>query len=228
MHRTRLPLCKWLIAIHLVSESKKGISAKQLERHLGVTYKTAWYLSHRIRNAMTSDSVEDKLAGVLEVDETYVGGKDDTPGRPGKGSNKQAVLGIVERDGRVKCKAVPGVSGRDIFEFIDGSIARDAVEVIYSDEWGGYNVLKGYVPHEKINHQISYVEGDVHTNSIESFWSLLKRGIMGAFHHVSIKHLPRYLNEFSWRFNERENGDIFDAVLRNVERPHVRYADMVG
>ncbi len=148
MHRTHLPICKWLIAIHLVCESKKGISASQLARHLAVTYKTAWYLAHRIRNAMKHTNIEDKLGGILEVDETYIGGKGDKTGRPGPDSPKTPVVGIVERGGRVRCVAMPRLKGKDLFSFISEAVIQDAVEVIYTDQFGGYQVLKGFVPHE--------------------------------------------------------------------------------
>lgn len=228
MHRSHIPICKWLIAIHLMCESKKGMSANQLKRHIGVTYKTAWYLAHRIRNAMKHADPQDKLGGILEVDETYVGGKGDKPGRPAPGGPKTPVVGIIERGGRVKCVAMRDLSTNSVFQFIRHAIEQDAVQVIYSDEWGGYRILRHFVPHKTINHRITYVDGPIHTNTIESFWSLLKRGIVGAFHHISVKHLDRYLAEFSWRFNQRKSDDILDALLQNVERKHVKYAEMVA
>jgi len=226
MHKTRTSLRKWLIAIHLICESKKGISAKQIERTIGVSYPTAWHMMHRIREAMKPGEAEMGLGGVLEMDEAYIGGKEKGigPGRPGKRSKKTAVLGIVERSGRVRCKAVPNVGIAQIMDFAAHVIERDAVDVIYTDMHSGYRIFDGVYDHKSINHKLSYVEGDIHTNGIEGFWSLLKRGIHGAFHHVSAKHLPRYLNEFIWRFNNRENEEIFETLLRNCGRPLTRSA----
>ncbi len=115
-----------------------------------------------------------------------------------------------------------------IFEFIRQNVNQDAVDVIYSDEWGGYRMLKRYMPHRMIHHRITFVDGPIHTNTIESFWSLLERGIVGVFHHISIKHLDRYLAEFSWRFDNRKAEDILDAIMCNVERKHSGYAELIA
>ena len=230
MHKTRTPLRKWLVAVYLICESKKGISAKQIERTIGVSYPTAWHMMHRIRAAMTTDADEAGLFGTLEMDETYVGGKERGigPGRPGKRSKKTAVLGIIERSGRVRCRAVPNVGMGEIMDFADMAVNRGAVDIIYTDQMRSYRIFDGVFEHKSVNHAVCYIDGDIHTNGIEGFWSLLKRGINGAFHHVSAKHLPRYLDEFMWRFNNRENGSIFETLLGNCEGGRLEYAALVG
>ena len=179
---------------------------------------------------MRPDADEAGLFGTLEMDETYVGGKERGigPGRPGKRSKKTAVLGIIERNGRVRCKAVPNVGAAEILDFADIAVNRGAVDVIYTDQMNSYRIFDGIFPRKAINHALCYIDGDVHTNGIEGFWSLLKRGLHGAFHHVSAKHLPRYLDEFMWRFNNRENASIFETLLGNCEAGTLQYAALVG
>jgi len=229
MHKTRVSLRKWLYAVYLICESKKGISAKQIERTIGVSYPTAWHMMHRIREAMKPDVEADALFGTLEMDETYVGGKErGMVGRPGKRSKKTAVLGIIERSGRVRCKAVSNVGAAEIMDFADMAVNRGAVDIIYTDQLASYRIFDGVFEHKSVNHTVCYIDGDIHTNGIEGFWSLLKRGINGAFHHVSAKHLPRYLDEFMWRFNNRENGSIFETLLRNCAAGQLEYAALVS
>jgi len=230
MHKTRVSLRKWLFAIYLISESKKGISAKQIERTIGVSYPTAWFMMHRIREAMKPSADEVGLFGTLEMDETYVGGKERGigPGRPGKRSKKTAVLGIIERSGRVRCKAVPNVSMAQIMDFAEASIERGAVDIIYTDQLSSYRIFDGVFEHESVNHNLCYIDGEIHTNGIEGFWSLLKRGINGTFHHISRKHISRYLNEFMWRFSHRRDEGIFEALLGNCERRTLHYADLIA
>ena len=212
-----------------ISESKKGISAKQIERALGVSYPTAWFMMHRIREAMKPDVDEVGLFGTLEMDETYVGGKERGigPGRPGKRSKKTAVLGIIERSGRVRCKAVPNVSMAQIMNFAESAIDRGAVDIIYTDQLPSYRIFDGVFEHESVNHNLCYINGDIHTNGIEGFWSLLKRGINGTFHHISRKHISRYLNEFMWRFNHRKSEGIFEELLSRCTCEHLSYALLV-
>jgi transposase-like protein len=229
-HGTRVSLRKWLVTIYLLVESKKGISAKQIERTIGVSYPTAWYMMHRVRSAMKPDASEDGLFGVLEMDETYVGGKERGigPGRPGKRSKKTAVLGIIERNGRVRCKAVPNVGMAEIMDFADMAVNRGAVDIIYTDQLSSYRIFDTVFDHKSINHKIAYIDGEIHTNGIEGFWSLLKRGINGSFHHVSAKHLSLYLDEFMWRFNHRKDGNIFEALLGNCEQRRLGYATLTA
>ena len=230
MHKTRTSLRKWLIAIYMICESKKGISAKQIERTIGVSYPTAWFMMHRIREAMRPGEGEAGLGGILEMDEAYIGGKEKGigAGRPGKRSKKVAVLGIIERSGRVRCKAVPNVGRDEIMDFASHVIARGAVDVIYTDMHSSYSIFDGEFDHRRINHKLSYVEGDIHTNGIEGFWSLLKRGIHGAFHYVSAKHLQRYLDEFIWRFDNRGNARIFETLLASCGDSRLAYGELTG
>jgi len=226
-HKSHIELRKWLLVIHLMGESKKGVSACQIEREIGVTNKTAWYMCHRIRNAMYQpDGEGEKLVGIIEIDETYVGPKSDKPGRPGKDHPKAAVLGMIERGGKMVTKHVENTKGRTIKQFLD-AITRD-VEVVYTDEYSAYNILDADYKHERVNHSLMYSDGDIHVNAVENFWSLLKRGIIGTFHKLSVKHLHRYLNEFVFRFNERDADCILSLVLGNCEQRHMRYRELVG
>ena len=217
MHRSHLPLPKWFLAIYLMCQSKKGVSANQLKRMLGVQYKTAWHLCHRIREAMGNDPFTGPtLFGVVEVDETLVGGKTKGKGRAYRG-NKMWVAGAIERGGQVRIERIPDVKKRTLHDFIERTVAADA-DAIYTDE------LKSYMgvdtedrPHETVNHSAEqWVVGDVHVNSVEGVWSLFKRSVMGAFHKVSAKHLDRYLEELEWRFNNRNNPHIFRDALRRI------------
>ena len=227
MHDTHLPLRKWLVAIYLIIEGKKSISARQLGRTINVAYKTAWHLSHRIREALkTPDAL---LSGVIEVDETWIGGASVGRGRHYM-KNKSLVAGAVERGGDIRLKHVPSTSKATLHEFIDDTISPDA-EAIYTDEWRGYNDIGDEnTRHETINHsEKEYARGDVHTNSIEGMWALFKRGVVGSFHGVSRKHLERYLDEFEFRFNNRDNPYIYrDALKEIVHAPRLTWDDLVA
>jgi transposase-like protein len=217
-HDTHLPLSKWFLAIALITESKKGISANQLSRALGVQYRTAWYLAHRIRKAMV-EANPPKLKGVVELDETYIGGKQRNNWR--KFKSKEVVMGIRERGGDLRLIHIENNTAKDLAEQIKEHVAPDAKQVI-TDE------LPAYIPafisagikgsqHKTIRHRDRiYVRGDVHTNTVESAFSLFKRGLNGAFHKVSLKHLQRYLNEFSFRFNNRKAADLFGMTVRRM------------
>jgi len=215
---THLPLTKWFIAIALICEAKKGMSANQLARHLGINYRTAWHLAHRIRAAMIEGDLQ--LTGEVEADETYVGAKVLRKGNPRpKKDKKDVVLGMVERGGKLLLIPVPD-SKREILQpVIEKHVSKD-VDVIYTDEHPIYIYgLKDSYPgkHRMIAHKKSYAIGRTHTNTIENCFSLFKRGLMGSFHHVSIKHLRRYCEEFSYRFNRRgEQPFLFDGTLRNI------------
>ena len=226
MHDSHLPLRKWFIAIYLMTESKKGISALQLHRTLGVARRTAWYLSHRIREAMANDPLEGPtLFGVVEVDETLVGGRRRNVGHGYRG-NKFWVAGAIQRDGQVRLERVPNVRRHTLHGFIDRTV-RDDADAIYTDELKSY---LGIENHETVNHGADeWVVGDVHTNSIEGVWSLFKRSIMGSFHKVSMKHIDRYLSELEWRFNNRDNDRIFiDALKRIVTTDTLTYRELVA
>ncbi|MBC8452920.1 MAG: IS1595 family transposase [Chloroflexi bacterium] len=227
MHDSHLPLRKWMLAIYLIVESKKSLSAAQLGRKIDVQYRTAWYLAQRIREALkTPDAM---LAGIVEVDETWIGGSAVGKGRHYM-KNKSLVAGAVERDGEVRMKHVPSTSKKVLHAFIADTISDDA-EAIYTDEWPGYNDIGDEnTRHETINHSIKeYVRGDVHTNSIEGMWSLFKRGVVGSFHHVSKKHLERYLDEFEFRFNNRKNPYIFREALKElIDAPRLTFAELTA
>lgn len=228
---SKLPLSKWLIATFLIVESKKGMSANQLRRTLGTTYKTAWYLTHRIRAAMTQSTDKSQLDGVVEVDTTLIGGKprnlaafDQFAGhrkmgpRPGN-KKKISVAGAVKRGGGVRFKVRKGMTVND---FITENVAAGAMS-IYTDAWPGYkNLADDDTRHESVDHHVKeWVRGDVHTNTIESAWSLMKRSIIGSYHHLSVKHLDSYLDEMEWRYNNRHNDFLFRDTLRALLKADV-------
>ena len=217
MHDSHLPLRKWFIAIYLMCESKKGISALQLKRTIKVAYKTAWYLCHRIREAMGNDPFDGPtLLGIVEVDETLVGGKTRGRGRAYKG-NKTWVAGAIQRNGGIKLERIPNTKKGTLHDFINRTV-KDEAEAIYTDELASYlGIADHNTRHETVNHSAEqWVLGDVHTNTIEGVWSLFKRSIIGAFHKVSKKHLDRYLEELEWRYNNRDNTHIFVDTLRRI------------
>jgi transposase-like protein len=213
-HDSHLPLWKWFLAVYLMCESKKGISANQMKRTLGVSYKTAWYLCHRIRDAMGNDETP-LLDGVVEMDETFIGGKLKV-GYRGQGKslmNKSIVLGAVERGGEVRLKIITKADTDTIEAFIEAHV-DDEVEAIYTDSWKAYIDAVGHIHHESVNHsREEWVRGDVHTNTIEGVWSLFKRSIIGSYHKLSVKHLPAYLDEMEFRYNNRSNPYLFRDTL---------------
>ena len=217
MHDSHLPLRKWFAAIYLMVESKKGVSALQLKRMLGVSYKTAWYLCHRIREAIGHDGFTGPtLFGVVEVDETLVGGRRRGVGT-GNRTGKTWVAGAVQRGGNVRLERIPNIRKHTLHSFIQRHV-KDETEAIYTDELKSYiGIADDDTRHETVRHaEDEWVVGDVHTNSIEGVWSLFKRSIVGAFHKVSAKHLDRYLEELEWRFNNRDNPHIFQDTLRRI------------
>jgi len=224
-HNTHLPLIVWFQAITLMLNAKKSLSAKQLQRDLGIGgYKTAWYLNHRIREAMAEGAIP-QLGGIVEIDETYVGGK--TVRRKDRGNRKweekDAVVGMIQRGGELRLRHIGkgSATSKKVAPLVREFVSRDVDRVI-TDESIIYPVaLDGYCAskHETIRHKDKiYVRGDVHTNTIESAFSLFKRGVNGSFHSVSIKHLQRYLNEFSYRFNRRKDDGAFMETVRRLAR----------
>ena len=213
-HDSHLPLTKWFLAIYMICSAKKGIAAKQLQRELAVSYETAWYMAHRVRLAMQEDEAFcEKFDGIVEVDETYVGGK--RPGPRGRGAaSKIPVIGMKERtSGHVRMQAVKNVSGRTLAEFIREH-AKPGAEV-HTDGFSSYLWLdSSEYAHKAVNHRKTYVDGPIHVNGVENIWSLLKRAVMGVYHKISAKYLPLYLNEFSFRFNHRDDFAIMDRVLQ--------------
>ncbi len=215
---SHIKLGYWIYAIYKMCVSKKGVSAHQLHRELGITYKSAWFMCHRIRYAMTQPPLKDKLSGVVEVDETYIGPK-KVRGKTGRGAGKKAiVVALIERDGRARTFKVPDVKARTLKALIGPNVAETAH--IMTDSWRAYSGLaKRYAGHGVVNHSREYVRGIIHTNFAESYFSLLKRGLFGTFHHVSEKHLPRYLREFEHRWNMRHatDGERTVAAIRGAE-----------
>jgi transposase-like protein len=213
-------------------ESKKGVSANQLKRELGISYKTAWYLCHRIRAAMNQavdGESETLMTGVIEMDETWVGGKVEGQGRGYKG-NKALVVGVVKRGGSIFLQIATDRSRKTLHEIALKHIAPEA-EAIFTDDWHAYRGIGDHdTRHETVNHsQDEYVRGEVHTNTVEGVWSLLKRSIIGAFHHVSIKHLDKYLSELEWRFGNRENPYLFrDTLLELLQSEHMEYKELIA
>ena len=217
MHDSHLPLRKWFAAIYLMVESRKGMSANQLKRTLGMAYKTAWYLCHRIREAMGNDPMEGPtLVGIVEVDETLVGGRAKGRGRAYKG-NKTWVAGAIQRGGNIRLERIPNTKRPTLHGFI-GRAVKDEAEAIYTDELKSYmGVADHNTRHQTVRHSLEeWVVGDVHTNSIEGVWSLFKRSIVSTFHKMSVKHMDRYLEELEWRFNNRDNPNIFTDALRRI------------
>jgi transposase-like protein len=211
---SHLPLNKWFMATLLLVEARKGMSANQIKRTLGVSYKTAWYLCHRIRAAMKEVN-QPMLDGTVEIDETYVGGKPRI-GKPRR--DKDIVIGIRQRGGDVRFIQAKDVKADTIYQIIAENVSED-VEVIVTDEHPIYPFAMGSKGdrHKTIRHKDKvYVRGDVHTNTVESAFSLLKRGIIGTWHRISTKHLPAYLNEMAFRFNRRKSPALFLDTLRHM------------
>jgi transposase-like protein len=218
---TNYPLRTWFQVIHLMTQSKKGISALQIHRQIGSgDYRTAWYMCHRIRAAM-KDSGFSKLMGEVEIDETYIGGSDRnrhmSQHRNEKGpKGKLAVVGAIARKGNVVCQMIEAADKYTLQGFVKRTVSEQ-VSLIATDEAAGYGNVNNVFPqhpHKTVHHgRKEYVRGNVHTNNIDSFWSLIKRGVMGTFHQVSKEYLPLYLAEFSYRHNNRKNPDIFTSVV---------------
>jgi transposase-like protein len=229
LHDSHLPLWKWFLAVYMMIQAKKGVSANQLKRTLGVSYKTAWYLCHRIRKAMQEMNAH-KLGGTVEVDETYIGGRNKGKGIAAKLDNKTMVLGAIERGGRIRLRVDKRADMKTLRKFIDENVGGWA-ENIYTDQHKGYGNLADHdTRHETVDHKAEeWVRGDVHTNSIEGVWSLFKRSIIGSYHQVSAKHLDAYLDEFEWRFNNRKNPFLFrDTLLKLIESDALPYEKLTA
>ncbi|MGB7127167.1 MAG: IS1595 family transposase [Methylovirgula sp.] len=219
---TNKPLRDWFRVIHLMLTSKKGISARQVHRTLGFgSYETAWYMCHRVRAGLANEDFR-KLMGIVEVDETFVGGlaknrhKDKRGGGDGGtgGSGKATVAGAVSRKGNVVARVIDNVRASTLTEFIREAVSTK-VSLLCTDQWVGYKHLGKEFPHATIDHaRGQYVIGAVHTQTIEGFWSIFKRGVVGSFHKVSKKYLPLYVAEFQFRYNNRDKADIFGEAIK--------------
>ena len=217
-HKTKVDLQKWFLAISLVLNAKKGISSRQLARDIDVNKNTAWYMLMRIRKAMIEHG--DLLEGIVEADETYVGGKNknrhnDKKTKGGQGRNtkdKVPVIGVMQRGGKVRAKKSKNVTSRTLKSFIGENVKKGSN--LMTDEWVSYKGLDKYYQHQIVSHgKGEYVSGNAHTNSIENFWSIFKRGIVGQYHKISVKHINSYLHEFCFPFNHRNTDNMFDIVL---------------
>jgi transposase-like protein len=208
---SHVPISKWLLAIHLLSASKKGMSAHQLHRMLGVTYRAAWFMAHRLRHAMKQEPMQ--LGGIVEVDETFIGPRRRRVGLKANWKEKTPVVGLVERDGRARLFPVRAVNYTEAYTFIERELAP-GTRLITDDANHYYAMPRNIERHDTIKHSDRvYVRGDVHTNTVEGAFGLLKRGIVGTFHHVSVGHLGRYCDEFSFRYNARKMKDGERAAL---------------
>jgi transposase-like protein len=214
---TNKPLRQWFKVVHLMTTSKKGISSLQIKRQMGFgSYETALHMTHKIRAAMLEPAT--KLGGIVEVDETFIGGKDqnrhwDKKTHVRGGDDKLAVVGAVKRKGNVIARVVENVEIRTLEAFVHEAVSNK-VSLLCTDDAGGYRHLGREYPHATISHRRhQYVVGAVHTNTIEGFWSIFKRGVVGTFHKVSAKYLPLYVAEFQFRYNNRANADIFGTAI---------------
>jgi transposase-like protein len=235
--RSKIPLNKWMLAFHLMSSSKKGISAHQLHRSLGVTYKSAWFMAHRIRECMRPSVAPKRMGGngkIIEADETFIGGKEKNKHRTKRtagnigGTGKEIVFSLVQRGGKVRWQHVANVSGKTLRPILMAQIDRNSS--LMTDDAGQYRYLdRRFKRHETVNRGIEeYVRGDAHTNTVEGYFSILKRGITGVYHHVSPAHLKRYLAEFDFRYNERSSLGVSDAeraakAIRGAEGKRLTY-----
>lgn len=261
LHNTRLPLKTWLYAFAIVTDAKKGVSAKQLERNLGVHYETAWTMGHKIRSLMEIENLEIELSGILEMDETYVGGKprkfndgttssvrkayklpelderiselkkagiklkrgrgnpakSDVEPKRGRGTNKIPVVGIVSRNGDVIAEVMQKTKYSDLKKLVNKYVDKED-SIMITDEYTGYKRFSEIIEHIKIDHEKLYSYKGINTNSIESFWAIVKRGIIGQYHQVSLKYLPNYVTEFVFKYNNRRIDDMFETLVKNSMR----------
>lgn len=227
---SHLPLRKWFFATYLIVEAKKSISSRQLGRTLHVARKTEWFLSHRIREAMTQAMADaPKLDGVVEVDETYIGGRIRGKGRGNYRDNKAIVVGAKSRNGQVRMQVKPDNRGKTLKEFIAENVSDDATAIYTDTYWPYRGIGTAKRPHETVNHSAEeWVRGPVHTQGIEGQWSLFNRALVGSWHQVQHKHLDRYLDEMEWRQNNRENPHLFHDTLKAlVAAKPLEYSELI-
>lgn len=231
-HDSHLPLWKWFVTTYLMIEAKKGVSANQIRRTIGVSYKTAWYLCHRIRAAM-KEAKPEPLRGVVEVDETLVGGK-----RPRKKSNyrdnKAMVMGVIERGGKVRLE-MASIKQKDLtremaHDFLRRHTLPELARLITDEHYAYRGFADADTTHETVHHgNKEWARGDVHTNTVENVWSLLQRSIIGSYHKLSFKHLEAYLDELEWRFNNRQNPYLFrETLLKLLSASAMPYRNLIA
>jgi transposase-like protein len=234
MQGSHITLRQWVQAFYAMCSSKKGVSALQLKRNLGLgSYQSAWHLCHRIRKAMNQQPSKDMLKGIIEVDETYVGGRprrDGTAHIRGRGTKKTPVLAIVQRDGKVVSKPLDVVNHKTLKSAIKAVVSKQST--IMTDECSSYHGIgKSFDGgHKTVNHSYGeYAYHDITTNTVESYFSLLKRGVHGIFHHISKKHLTRYCDEFSFRWNQREvtDGQRAVAAIQGIEGKKLPFKEII-
>jgi len=229
---SRLPLQKWLMAIYMMTTARKGIPSTQMARELGITQKSAWFLAQRIRETWMT-SFNGDMGDIVEIDETYIGGKEKNKHtnkklRAGRGAvGKQAVLGILERDGRVVAMPINSTDRETLHGIINANVQKGAT--VYTDEHRSYLNMAGYNHHAVCHSVGEYVRDQAHTNGVESFWALLKRGYNGIYHHMSPKHLHRYINEFSFRHNTAEAGTMafIDMTIEKMLNRRLTYKELI-
>ena len=237
---SRLPLQKWFMAIYLINSNKKGISSVNLAEQIGTTQKTAWYLLHRIRESFKTNFFNESIEGDVEIDETYIGGKDSNKHIGAKTQEKTIILGMVNRDTKqVKAKKIDNVKFETLYKEIV-RVVRCASTII-TDELQSYKKLKALYIHKTVNHsKLEYSREDVrnwnreafkvHTNTIEGFWSLFKRGVYGIYHWTSKKHIDNYVNEYSFKYNTKkmENNQRFLYYISNITNTKLTYKQLIN
>jgi transposase-like protein len=223
-HGTHMPLKTWFLVLALMLNAKKSASSCQIARDIGVRQATVWTMMHRIRTAMLDDAAQNTLLhGIVEADETYIGGKPrkgnkrdgGTPSKRGRGTSKTAVVGVIERGGRVIAQPVEKgeLSNKGLMKFITRFVDT-AASLLITDEYSGYAAIGATMRHATINHTVAYAEGPIHTNNIEGFWALVKRAWYGSHHHYSRKYMPLYIAESCYKFNVRKSRDDFGGLLK--------------
>ena len=237
-HATKKPLQAWIYTIYSVLTARKGVSAMQLSKELGVQYRTAWHMLHRVREACKGEDF--KLANVVEVDETYVGGKErnkhkSKKRKAGRGPvGKTPIIGARERGGKVAAEPVSATDARTLINFVEAHTEQGAT--VYTDDAAAYTALPTILnqyQHESVKHSVGeYVRGEIHTNGIESVWSIFKRSVTGTWHHVSNKHLGRYVNEAAFRLNEgnceMDTIDRMEALAKGIGGRKLSYKNLVS
>ena len=214
--KTKVPLQKWFLAIGLMVNAKKSLSSWQLSRDLDVSQPTALFMQQRIRAAMAADQAP-LLQGIVEADETYVGGKPRyrlKTNKRGRGTDKTPIIGAIERNGKVAAQVADDTTGRSILSFIKRNVDRDG-SILISDEYGAYHNVRKHMPHFVINHSRGWVDGEIHTNTIEGFWALIKRAWYGSHHHYTKRFMPLFVAESCWKYNHRRTENPFGSFLRS-------------